>query len=99
MASLLEPAPRAQCSSSGRSPTDRHASWTPSHFRLASEHEAIRQQRIRDLEVKAILEAIAGSGGQAGAETLGAPETTALVALAPIKTVDFASLTAFEEFH
>src|SRR5260221_8014434 len=65
----------------------------------ASEHEAIRQQRIRDLEVKAILEAIAGSGGQAGAETLGAPETTALVALAPIKTVDFASLTAFEEFH
>jgi hypothetical protein len=39
----------------------------------ASEHEAIRQQRIRDLEAKAILEAIAGSGGQAGVETLERP--------------------------
>jgi putative transposase len=65
----------------------------------ASEHEAIRQQRIRDLEVKAILEAIAGAGGQAGVETVSAPEPTALAPLAPIKTVDFASLTAFEEFH
>jgi putative transposase len=65
----------------------------------ASEHEAIRQQRIRDLEAKAILEAIADSGGQAGVETVSAPEPTASVPLARAKTVDFASLTAFEEFH
>ena len=63
----------------------------------ASEHEAIRQQRIRDIEAKAILEAIAGSVGQVGVETLSVPEPTALVA--PAKTVDFASLTAFEEYH
>ena len=62
----------------------------------ASEHETIRQQRIRDLEAKAILEAIAGSGSQ---ETVSVSEPTALVALAPAKTIDFATLTAFEEFH
>jgi putative transposase len=63
----------------------------------ASEHEVIRQQRIRDLEAKAILEAIAGAAGLAGVETVSDPEPAALVTLA--KPVDFASLTAFEEFH
>ena len=65
----------------------------------ASEHEAIRQQRIRDLEAKAILEAIAGAVRQEGIETVNAPEPTALAPLAPTKPVDFASLTAFEEFQ
>jgi putative transposase len=65
----------------------------------ASEHEAIRQQRIRDIEAKAILEAIASSGGQKGVERLVAAESTSLATLAPVKTVDFASLTAFEEFQ
>lgn len=63
----------------------------------ASEHETIRQQRIRDLEAKAILEAIASSGGQAGVETMSVPEPNTLVA--PAKPIDFTSLTAFEEFQ
>ena len=65
----------------------------------ASEHEAIRQQRIRDLETKAILEAIAGPERQMREETLTALEPTSFSALTPVKTVDFAALTAFEEFH
>lgn len=65
----------------------------------ASEHEAIRQQRIRDLEAKAILEAIAGAAGQTDVEIMSTPESIELAALAPVKPVDFASLTAFEEFH
>ncbi|GHO71693.1 hypothetical protein KSC_105850 [Ktedonobacter sp. SOSP1-52] len=65
----------------------------------ASEHETIRQQRIRDLEAKAILEVIAGSVRQDLRETANAPEPTALAPLAPTKPVDFATLTAFEEFQ
>jgi putative transposase len=65
----------------------------------ASEHEAIRQQRIRDLEAKAILEAIAGAIEQGGVETVSAPESNALASLVPVKPIDFTSLTAFEEFH
>ncbi|GCE29333.1 transposase [Dictyobacter alpinus] len=65
----------------------------------ASEHEAIRQQRIRDLEAKAILEAIAGTVGQAGVETVSIPLTTSHVSQDQAKPVDFASLTAFEEFE
>ncbi len=65
----------------------------------ASEYEAIRQQRIRDLEAKAILEAIAGSERQGREEALAILEPTSFTALTPVKTVDFASLTAFEELH
>ncbi len=65
----------------------------------ASEHEAIRQQRIRDLEAKAILEAIAGPEKQASEEVLAIREPTSVSALTSVKTVDFASLTAFEELH
>ncbi len=65
----------------------------------ASEHEAIRQQRIRDLEAKTILEAIAGPGIHMRDPAMASLETASASVPTPVKTLDFASLTAFEEFH
>jgi putative transposase len=65
----------------------------------ASEHEAIRQQRIRDLEAKTILEAIAGPGIHMRDPAMVSLETASASVPTPVKTLDFASLTAFEEFH
>jgi len=61
----------------------------------AADHEAIRQQRIRDLEAQAIREAIARSDQEVSATDLSSPDAVPLVP-AP---VDFAALTVFEEYH
>jgi putative transposase len=65
----------------------------------ASEHETIRQQRIRDVEARSILEAIAGSVPPALAMTdvdRSDPTNALPEALA---RVDVATLTVFEEYH
>ncbi len=65
----------------------------------ASEHETVRQQRMRDLEVRAILEAIAGPEMQATSTTdLSLPDSVNSLPLAQAP-VDFATLTVFEEYH
>ena len=63
----------------------------------ASEHKTIRQWRIRDLEAKAIFEAIAGPEIHLREEALTLLGATSFSSTTPVKTLDFASLTAFEE--
>lgn len=64
-------------------------------------HQAIRQQRLRDLEARAVLDAIAGekstktSGLSASSEL---QASTASVTLQPLP-VDLATLPVFEEYH
>ncbi len=67
----------------------------------ASAHEAIRQQRLLDLEARAVLEAIAGeplteAGNQA---PLQSGLETAEVRVPPLAPVDIATLPVFEEYR
>jgi putative transposase len=67
----------------------------------ASAHEAIRQQRLRDLEAKAVLEVIAG-GPLNGAEHLASPQSgleTTQARVPPLAPVDIATLPVFEEYR
>src|SRR5207247_2114471 len=52
----------------------------------ASEHEAIRQQRIRDLEAKTILEAIAGPQAHMTVTAMVSPEIVSSSVPTPVKT-------------
>ena len=65
----------------------------------ASEHETIRQQRVRDLEAKNVFEAIARPGIHMRAPAMASLEIASAAVPTPVKTLDFASLTAFEEFQ
>jgi putative transposase len=67
----------------------------------ASAHEAIRQQRLRDLEARAVLEVIAG-GPLNGAESLAPPQSgleTTEAHMPPLAPVDIATLPVFEEYR
>jgi hypothetical protein len=59
-------------------------------------HEHVLLQRLRDLESRAVLEALASGGGErAGAAAARGPEPPAL----PCPPVDLATIPAFEEYH
>jgi putative transposase len=67
----------------------------------ASAHEAVRQQRLRDLEARAVLEAIAG-GPMNEAAIQAAPHRdleTTRASLPPLAPVDIATLPVFEEYR
>jgi putative transposase len=59
-------------------------------------HEHVLLQRLRDLESRAVLEALASSGGErTGTATAQGPAPPAV----PCPPVDLATIPAFEEYH
>jgi len=65
-----------------------------------SAHEAVRQQRLQDLEGKAILESIEGTANNPASLPPGSAETWEDISLYPVQAkVDVARLPIFEEFH
>jgi putative transposase len=65
----------------------------------AAEHETIRHQRIRDLEARAILDAIARPEEVAPPNMLVREPEVRELPLDALPPVDFARLSAFEEYH
>lgn len=65
----------------------------------AAEHEAIRHQRIRDLEARAILDAIAQPDLEEVTASNGSEPISVDLPLSDLPPVDFARLSAFEEYH
>jgi len=77
--------------------TARHLADFLAH---TAEHEALRQQRMRDFEAKTILEAISGTQIPiAGEGSDSGPEATPLSLTGPMLVPDFTSLVAFEEYE
>src|SRR5205085_12581632 len=67
----------------------------------ASAHETIRQQRLRDLEARVVLEAIAG-GSMHGTAMQASPHRdleTPAARLPRLSPVDIATLPVFEEYR
>jgi putative transposase len=65
-----------------------------------SGHEAVRQQRLRDLEGKPILESLEMTSNNFGSPPGNLAETEAAISLYPVQAkVDVARLQIFEEFH